>query len=173
MSLTMSSFNRKNACVNNAGGVMRLQSRANRFLDEAIIMKGIIVDYLKGDLQFGSVKELEQIIADSYVEIDDVDVSQEAYEHNLAKQIFRYCKSERRHKSCKIAFPDAAISIDLSGFVETQFDGVEEINVKTNERYSISIPDEEMFIQAVMKTVTKGFAKRTYIETCDCAKKVS
>ena len=130
MSLTMSSFNRKNACVNNAGGVMKLQSRANRFLDEAIIMKGIIVDYLKGDLQFGSVKELEQIIADSYVEIDDVDVSQEAYEHNLAKQIFRYCKSERRHKSCKIAFPDAAISIDLSGFVETQFDGVEEINVK-------------------------------------------
>lgn len=46
-------------------------------------------------------------------------------------------------------------------------------NVKTNERYSISIPDEEMFIQAVMKTVTKGSAKRAYIETCDCAKKAS
>lgn len=46
-------------------------------------------------------------------------------------------------------------------------------NVKTNERYSISIPDEEMFIQAVMKTVTKGSAKRAYIETCYCAKKAS
>lgn len=46
-------------------------------------------------------------------------------------------------------------------------------NVKTNERYSISIPDEEMFIQAVMKTVTKGSAKRAYIETCDCAKRAS
>lgn len=150
MSLTMSSFNRKNACVNNAGGVMRLQSRANRFLDEAIIMKGIIVDYLKGDLQFGSVKELEQIIADSYVEIDDVDVSQEAYEHNLAKQIFRYCKSERRHKSCKIAFPDAAISIDLSGFVETQFDGVEEINVK----FDFIIDDGANLEGVILKTGT-------------------
>ena len=150
MSLTMSSFNRKNACVNNAGGVMKLQSRANRFLDEAIIMKGIIVDYLKGDLQFGSVKELEQIIADSYVEIDDVDVSQEAYEHNLAKQIFRYCKSERRHKSCKIAFPDAAISIDLSGFVETQFDGVEEINVK----FDFIIDDGANLEGVILKTGT-------------------
>lgn len=150
MSLTMSSFNRKNACVNNAGGVMRLQSRANRFLDEAVIMKGIIVDYLKGDLQFGSVKELEQIIADSYVEIDDVDVSQEAYEHNLAKQIFRYCKSERRHKSCKIAFPDAAISIDLSGFVETQFDGVEEINVK----FDFIIDDGANLEGVILKTGT-------------------
>lgn len=37
-------------------------------------------------------------------------------------------------------------------------------NTKTNEQYTITIPDEGMFIEAVMKTVTKGKAKRSYIQ---------
>ena len=148
MALTLSNFNRKNACVHNTGSIIKLQSRANRFLDEAIIMKGIIIDYLKGELNFTSVGELEQIIADSYVEVDDVDVTQTAYEHNLAKQIYRYCKSERRQKTCKIAFPEAAIVIDLSNFVTTQFDGVEDINVK----FDYIIDDGSTIEGIVLKT---------------------
>ena len=123
MSLTMSSFNRKNACVNNAGGVMKLQSRANRFLDEAIIMKGIIVDYLKGDLQFGSVKELEQIIADSYVEIDDVDVLdilQFALSEHLLYRWFVYLYADKlfiRLLFCPMQEVSAATKADLYRYV--------------------------------------------------------
>lgn len=39
-------------------------------------------------------------------------------------------------------------------------------NVKTNERYIITVPDEKKFMNAVIRAITKGKTDRASIKSC-------
>jgi len=75
--LTLSNFNRASACTTNtAHARIETKSKANRHLDEAVIIKDVIKAYLKGDYRYGKLDELEADIAAGYVEVDDISETQ-------------------------------------------------------------------------------------------------
>lgn len=138
MALTLSSFNRQSACVEQAKGenIQKTTTRANRHLDEAVIMNDILKDFYKGEFEVTTLEDLQQIVADSYVEIDDIDVTQESYERMFAKCLLRFMKSEKRivgnNRGVKVAVMDAdkPLKVDLTDFVKTDFEGADDISVR-------------------------------------------
>jgi hypothetical protein len=138
MGMTLSSFDREAACVEHqkGEGIQKTATRANRHLDEAVIMNGILRDFLKSDFQVKDLDDLQKIIAESYVEIDDIDVTQQSYERAFAKCLLRYMKSEKRivgnNRGVKVAVMEAEnpIKLDISDFVKTDFEGADDISVR-------------------------------------------
>lgn len=122
--LAVTSFNRRNACTIMAGSTIKGKRKANRHTDEFVIVQGMVQDFWRGELEYHSQEQLQQLIAESYVEYDDIEVTQTSYEKALAGQLGRYMRSENRvgKKGITVIVPEGPFSMDLSEFTEVNFD---------------------------------------------------
>jgi len=158
--ISLSKFSRTSACVTNTRhNSVALNSKANKHLDEAIIIKDVIKAYLSGDYRYGKLDELEADIAASYTEVDDISETQKSYEHTLAKQLNRYLKHEYRSKPI---MPEEPIMLDLSEFVTTDFEDSDNIAVRVDAIFKTSgVLEGVLYKKGAPKLGASGRARRS------------
>ena len=131
----MSDFSKNNACTSRTSEVVITKTASNRHLDEAIIWKDFCKDIISGEYKVGKKEDLIEEVAACYTDanIDDIEETQESYVKKLASAIWRYGRSEKRRTvpgKCTIVIPNEPITLDLTDFVEVDFEGAEAVDVR-------------------------------------------
>lgn len=147
--LKSSQFNKAGACSSRSTFVET--SRASRVLDEAILIKDFCKDFISENLAIPKLSDLEDEIAASYSDetLDDIDETQAAYVKRLAKQIWRYGKSQlaRLDKDDEVIIPEESFIINLSDDVENDFPDSDQISVTID---AIVFNKEQKYAQAIV-----------------------
>ena len=150
--IKMSNFNKSGACSSRSS--FEEKSKASRQLDEAIIVKDFCKDIISGNYQLPKLADLEDEVAAAYSDetLDDIDETQESFVKTLAKQIWRYGKSQLSQLKAddEVIIPEEPFVIDLSDKVENDFPDSDEISVGI----------DAIIINKVAKTATAIVYKR-------------
>lgn len=147
--LKSSQFNKAGACSSRS--TFAETSRASRVLDEAILIKDFCKDFISENLKLPKLSDLEDEIAASYSDetLDDIDETQASYVKRLAKQIWRYGKSQlaQLDKDDEVIIPEEPFIIDLSNDVENDFPDSDQISVTID---AIILNKTQRYAQAIV-----------------------
>ena len=126
VSLKLSDFYRKAACVNAERHILDVSTRGNRHLDEAVIVKDVCKQVFSGKLGYHTLDDLIEDISVAYENPDEQAETQSSFVEKLAQRLYRRIKSEYRHDFVVMEKP---IKLDLTGYAPVTFAGMDNINV--------------------------------------------